>query len=186
MTVELIEPLAVARLHELFRYDPMTGKLFWRQRADSEFAAPKYAKMWNGKYPGVEAGTVSKKDGYRYLHVDGKRFVSHRAIWAMAHDVWPSVALDHIDHDRTNNRLDNLRAAGYEGNALNRAMKSDNTSGYTGVDPRPNGRFHARIQIRGVKTYLGTFDTIEEAAKARTKAEENLGFSNTHGRPLDV
>lgn len=180
-------PLPTAdRLRTLLRYDGDTGQLFWLPRDTKEFRQEKYAIIWNGLYAGTEAGTVHKRDGYRYIKIAGRRLVAHRIIWAMVTDEWPALALDHINHIRLNNRMENLREVGYAGNALNRAMKSDNTSGHTGVDPRPNGKFHARIQIRGVKTYLGTFDSLEKAARVRAAAEERMGFSNTHGQALDV
>ena len=180
--IDYSDVLPVERLRALFRYEPDSGKLFWRTRPLEEFDPPKYFIIWNKRHAGKEAGTVSKKDGYRYLFAEGVRVVAHRVIWAMAYGYWPTVALDHEDQDRLNNRLGNLREAGYGLNALNRSMKSDNTSGCTGVDPKPAGNWHARIMIRGQKIFLGAYDTFEAAAAARKKAQDDLGFSPNHGR----
>jgi len=76
---------------------------------------------------------------------------------------WPFV--DHVNGDGLDNRRENLRAATHSENAMNRAMNSDNTSGYKGVFRYPRG-WRARITLAGRRTNLGVFATPQEAARA--------------------
>jgi len=80
--------------------------------------------------------------------------------------------IDHINHERTDNRAENLRWATTSENNMNASIKSNNTSGYPGVyfDKRRN-KWVARISINGKETQLGYFLTIEEAIEARKQAE---------------
>jgi hypothetical protein len=71
---------------------------------------------------------------------------------------------DHKDGNGLNNRWDNLRIATRSQNNANKVVY--NPTGYTGVDQVPSGRWRARIRQGGIKTYIGTYDTPEEAARA--------------------
>lgn len=75
--------------------------------------------------------------------------------------------LDHIDRDKLNNSIDNLRWIDYNGNNRNKSVY--NKCGYTGVYKR-NDRYIARIRVDGFKKYLGSFETPEEAGDAYQKA----------------
>lgn len=76
-----------------------------------------------------------------------------------------SVAVDHINRDRLDNRRSNLRHSTRELNASNRSMNRNNTSGFKGVSPR-GSRWGARTTDAGKRRWLGSFDTPEEAAMA--------------------
>jgi HNH endonuclease len=101
-----------------FIYVAHTGKIYWR-RWD---AAP---KNWTSKYAGREAGTLDKRviRGRVYptlrIGLDGKLYLASRVAWLLHYGEWPSLTLDHIDGDRTNNRIRNLRDVTHEVNMNN-------------------------------------------------------------------
>lgn len=172
---------SVARLREVLRYEPETGKLFWRERPESAFTAPRYARSWNSKHAGKEAGKADVR-GYRCICVWYWYDYAHRIAWAMTYGEWPTLDIDHIDQDPSNNRAANLREVAHQVNSMNVSMHRDNTSGCTGVVPVPSGRWQASVYCRGKRTYLGTFDSFDAAVAARRQAQDALGFSPTHGR----
>lgn len=177
------EPPSVARLRELLRYDPETGKLFWKQRAVENFSTQHYANIWNTKNAGKEAGwDGSKDDGYRRLAINRQCFLSHRVVWAIVHGAWPTVEIDHKDQNRRNNTIDNLREVARQINCMNVSMMRTNTSGCTGVFKSRAGNWWVEVQIRGKREHVGTFYTFEDAVLARKQAQDRLGFSVNHGR----
>ena len=172
---------SAARLHELLRYEPETGKLFWKARAESEFRLPRDARAWNNKNAGKEAGKQDVR-GYRYICIWYRYDYAHRIIWAMTRGEWPTLDIDHIDQDPTNNRAENLREVEHRVNMMNVLMHRDNTSGCTGVWQVPSGNWQASVYTDGKRVYLGTFSSFETAAAVRKKAQADLGFSPNHGR----
>lgn len=81
--------------------------------------------------------------------------------------------IDHINHNRNDNRKDNLRKCSQSKNSMNRKRQSNNTSGITGVRYRKeNGIWIARIKIHGKEISLGTYTNKEDAIKARKEAEQ--------------
>lgn len=131
---------------DLLRYDKDSGKLYWT-------VAP------NGRIKvGQEAGTITK-EGYKRITYKGRTYLVHRIIWFLEYGYWPSV-LDHVDRDKLNNRIENLREATYSQNRYNIPRRSHNTSGYKGVSRKGSG-WAAYCN----REYLGTFSTKEDAAK---------------------
>ena len=113
-------------------------------------------KQW---LAGAEVGAVGKR-GYKTLYVLGKRYYVHRLIYLMHHGVLPEL-IDHINGDKLDNRVENLRESCKEGNALNITNPhKDNVSGMLGVTYRKDtGKYSARFRDKS----LGCFDTPEEA-----------------------
>lgn len=168
----------IDRLHELYVYDPETGRLISRRTG------------------GFLAGRVIVRDGriacrqhlIRITPTVEKTMTAHRMVWAMVHNEWPSLEVDHIDGDPLNNRIENLRLADYAENSRNRAMPRSNTTGITGVViHKKTGKWQAQSGIqRGNKikmVYLGLFDNLLDAAAARKSYELHHGFSERHGQP---
>lgn len=161
-------------LRQRLRYEPKTGKLYWRWH---EALSPK----WNGKWAGREAGT-RRPDGYIAVSVDRKLLRAHRVAWALQHGAWPPKDVDHINHNRADNRLDNLRLATHRENCRNSSRSRRNTSGETGVARhKPSGKWRAQIQPDGKAVHLGLFDYFEDAVAARKAAERRFGFHENHG-----
>lgn len=175
------------------RYEAETGKLFWLKRDDSDFestiARPSSlrAKTFNDNKAGKEAFTTRRKDkngnpSYYFGSILKKVVDAHRVIWAIVYGHWPNV-IDHIDGNKINNKLENLRNVDYVENNRNLPKPKKNKSGFTGVRfYRPRNKWSARIQVNGKDIHLGYFLTIEEAIESRKKANDFYGFHKNHGR----
>lgn len=161
-------------LRSRLRYDAETGKLFWLH---SDAMPP----HWNGRRAGTEAFTYVGSDGYKIGTISYKGMKAHRVIWALIHGEWPEQ-IDHIDHNRSNNRIENLRAACPKENAKNLSMLKRNTSGVTGVRwAKRDKKWQARISVRKRDVFLGNFLKFEDAVRARKEAEDRFGYHANHG-----
>ena len=143
------------RIRELFAYAPDTG-LFTR------------IKPVRGKSIGNIAGAV-QQNGYIYIKVDNVLYKAHRLAWLHTYGKWPSMAIDHVNGIRADNRIINLRLATRSQNSANSQRRKDNTSGFKGVH-RLGNRWVARIQHEGMRLHLGMFETAEGAHAAYTVA----------------
>jgi hypothetical protein len=146
-------------LHHLF--ECRDGVLYWKK--------PKAHRCKAGD----KAGSVDK-DGYNQVHLSGGRVPAHKIIWCMAYGEMPEM-LDHINGDRADNRLSNLRVVTKRENNMNRAKRTDNKSGFTGVRwHKQRGKWNARIKLDGKEISLGMYESFGEAVNARLKAEAEL------------
>jgi len=159
-------------LRSRLSYDPETGHLYWREYSG-------HPPKWNGRCAGKRAFTAVS-NGYHVGNLDGRKYYAHRLVFALHFGEWPEQ-VDHINHDRLDNRAANLRAASPGINSKNSPKNSRNTSGVTGVGRKPSSRWYARIKVDGADVYLGTFDTSTEAAAVRKAAEAKYGFHPNHG-----
>ena len=162
-------------LRQRLRYDPDTGKLYWREHVSM-------SAQWNGRYAGREAFTARKQGGYRVGAVDGANMLAHRVVWALWHGSWPDEQIDHLDHDPGNNQVHNLRDASQIENGRNLPRSKANTSGATGVVwCRQTNLWRAQITVSGRGIALGRFDSFDDAVAARKAAEARYGFHDNHG-----
>lgn len=169
-------------LRQLLRYEPDTGKLFWRPRpavmfksGKGRYSAERNATIWNTRFAGQEAFTALLSNGYPHGTIFGCQQRAHRVIWAIVHGREPKVHIDHINGDKADNRIVNLREADASENKYNIGIRTDNKSGYKGVHWfRERGRWIAGIRCQGKSQHLGYFDTPEEAARAYDAAAREL------------
>lgn len=131
-----------------------------------------------------EAGNICKAYGYRVLQINGKNLRAHRIIWEMHNGKIPKgIEIDHINHDRLDNRLENLRLVTPSENRHNQTMRTDNTSGLTGVSwYKRRGKWLARLRVNGKGRHLGYFDDLEFAGLVITEAREKYGYHPNHGK----
>ena len=172
-------------LHECFELNADTGTLIWKSRPVHHFKKTKGQKRHDTMYAGKEVGSISKS--YRVVRFkwDGKvsHWLQHRIVWAMHYGQWPTKALDHIDGDRANNAITNLREVTVQENGKNRGINKNNTSGHTGVTwEKRLSRWKASITVNGKYISLKTYANIEDAIAARQAAEIKYGFHENHGR----
>lgn len=120
---------------------------------------------------GKEAGTTLP-NGYRSILLNGKRYYSHRLAWFYSFEEWPENGIDHINRDKLDNRLDNLRDVTQTLNMRNRTNKN-NSTGVTGVYSTVSGKFKSQLLHNSKYVYLGTFNTIEEASYAYSKYKQD-------------
>jgi hypothetical protein len=143
-----------------YKYNPLTGAIYL-----------------NGK----QTFKAVKSSGYLHGRFNGVFKSAHQVAWFLSKGKWPSC-IDHINGDKQDNRIDNLREVPQSTNVMNSAMRKDNTSGHTGVWQAPSGRWRARITTKGVVVNLGLHDNMEDALLARQVAKEKYGFTDRHGK----
>ena len=133
----------------------------------------------------VKAGDIAgtlKSHGYLCVGINYNSYRAHRLIFLMHKGYLPKT-IDHINGDKLDNRIENLRAATVGQNQHNRKTNANNTSGYKGVSwSKAQKKWTARITLERKIIHLGYFANVEEAAEVVRKAREELhgSFAN-HG-----
>lgn len=136
-------------------FDYRDGELFWKPWTTQ--------KGTLAKNSGKLAGYMSH-DGYWKVGFKGKTYYAHQIVFLMHNGYIPTI-VDHADHDTTNNRIENLRAADKVTNACNSKIPSNNTSGVKGVTwSKAAQKWQASIVYSRRKVYLGVYDDINDAA----------------------
>lgn len=144
-----IHDITQARAFELLHYEPETGLFTWKTSRGKVSA-------------GAEAGHVQA--GYRKVTIDKLQIKLHRLAWFMTKGAWPTGQIDHIDGDKLNNRISNLRDVPMSINMQNRYAQRKTTGLPQGVRHGFGGKFIASIQV-------GIFATAEEAGAAYMNAK---------------
>jgi hypothetical protein len=158
--------LTVDLLNHLFEYDKETGNLIWKIQQ-------------RGIRKGSIAGSV-KSHGYLCVGINYKSYRAHRLIFLMHKGYLPKT-IDHINGDKLDNRIENLRAATVGQNQHNRKTNANNTSGYKGVSwDKARKKWLTGIKLEGKRIHLGYFDNVEEAAEVVRKAREELHGDFAH------
>lgn len=144
----------VDKVRRVFRYDTLTGDLFWRTPGP-------------GRRLGI-AIRAPNKEGYFRVVFEGKLYAVHRIIFAIIHG-WCPPEVDHQNRNNQDNKEDNLLASTHSKNKLNASIYRNSTTGITGVSCQ-NDKWIAYINIDSKRFYLGSFSSKEEAVKARQTA----------------
>ena len=153
--------LTAEEVKKILEYRPETGELVWRERT---------ARC-------VQVGDVAgciDNNGYITIGIRKRVYKAHRLIWLITHNNWPIGLIDHIDGNKSNNRLSNLRLVDETGNSENvRKPNKRNQSGFMGVISVNTG-WRASITVQGKTRYIGTFDTPEKAHHAYLEAKRQF------------
>ena len=158
--------ISLDELRRAVDYNPETGEFIWRGI---------------GRRAGRSA-LITNTHGYRCGSVGGVRVLAHRAAWALENGEWPTDEVDHINGDRADNRMCNLRLVSMRENHLNQRLRGTNTSGVNGVYRiKETGRWRARIRVHGKYISLGVFQCKSAAAIIRKLANTKYGFHPLHG-----
>ncbi len=145
--------ITLDRVNTLVAYNPLTGALTWRVQQG-------LARI------GDEVGSV--QHGYRKTTIDKEQIKVHRLVWFITYGAWPSGQIDHIDGNKLNNAIANLRDVSMSINMQNRyQMRRKDTDMPQGVSRLPSGKFSAHIQI-------GIYQSVEEANAAYMSAKRLL------------
>ena len=159
------------KLKALFDYDKNTGNFIRR-----------YTTSSNAKKNTI-AGYINK-DGYVKISIDGKKYLAHRLVWLYVYGYMPTQ-IDHIDHNRANNTLHNLRDITQKENTKNTSLRKDNTTGISGIYyDKKRKSFKVQIAKDGKDLFFGRYKNFNEAVKVRNSAYFELNYHENHGKDL--
>lgn len=162
-------------IHKLMEFNFETGKITWKHRDESMFRAPQWAQAWNTRFACKPALNHITDEGYRNGSYLGRVLQSHIIIFIAYYGRTPTMILDHINGIRDDNRIENIREAGYFENTINRRNLNKNKNGYKGVFYFScTNKYYARIRKNYKWIHLGTFNTPIEAGHAYNKAAVQL------------
>lgn len=151
----------VQELQANFTYDPETGIVI---------------KTTTGNLGWLE------EQGYRVFDWKGNSVKAHRLIFLLVLGFIPEGTVDHINHNRDDNRWINLRVVSKSTNAKNLSKYTTNSSGVTGVSwHKGQQKWVARIMVNRKAIQLGSFATKEEAVDVRRAALIKYNFHENHG-----
>ena len=154
--------LTLDRLKKVLSYDHTTGVFHWRVSTSNRVKAGRMAGRDNGV-------------GYLRLMLDRRLYYTHRLAWMYVHGTMPEVEIDHINGNRSDNRISNLRLAQHRENGQNQVLRKTNTSGKHGVSwSKPHNKWAAYIMKDGRKRHLGLFDSLEDAGDAYLAGKARL------------
>jgi len=160
----------IAALRKDIAYNPVTGELI---------NIRKRGRCAVGK-------VLGSKDvaGYTIVVYNNTQYKAHHIVWFLHTGIW-AYMLDHIDGNKSNNSITNLRIATHTDNNRNHKLRCTNTSGITGVSFYTKcRRWSAEIFENGKKISLGWFNDFDDAVNARLLAEARLGYSKQHGKRI--
>jgi hypothetical protein len=149
----IVRPLA--GLEKVLRYDANTGLLYWT------------VSVLTFIQPGRLAGTLSSS-GYIVIRYNNKKYLAHRIAWYLHTKEDPATfQIDHLDNNKANNKVDNLRLATGAQNSYNATKKSGTLSQYKGVTfSARHSKWVSRIRANGKRRHLGYFTDELEAHQA--------------------
>lgn len=151
--------LTQAHLCEILKYDPDTGVFVWLTDRSKAVKS------------GMLAGCKEKRIGYITIGIQRRVYKAHRLAWLYSYGCWPLGLIDHINGDKSDNRLANLRDVGADGNSQNvRKPNRRNKSGFMGVIWFQN-KWRASISVNGKSKRLGDYATPEEAHQVYLEAK---------------
>lgn len=149
-------------IRRLLRYDAHTGLFIWLVDIGRKTKA------------GSAAGW-REPDGYYRVGFNGRAYKAHRLAWLYVHGEWPKQQIDHIDGNKSNNAISNLREASHSQNNWNKTKKRNNASGFKGVHWHSRDKtWRAEIRSGGVRHHLGSFSSADQAAAAYAAASKVL------------
>ena len=169
-------------LNECFDYHEMSGKVFWKIRPRDHFRTERGFKTFNSQKSGKEVGTVNNC-GYSQVGLNKNIILIHRLVFMLkGFELKAKDHIDHINHNREDNRFSNLRVVSQKENNKNLTMRKSNTSGVMGVYYcSKDSLWYPRIQVEYQNLHLGATKDFFEACCRRKSAELKYNFHKNHG-----
>lgn len=172
MGVKVKDTPSVEYINECFVFNPKTGTLTWKERPLYHFKNEWRRNQSNSRNRGKNV-SCKEAGGYLVVKLEGQTYKAHRLIWKMFYGE-DATFIDHINGDRTDNRIDNIRSVSFSENTKNRKISKNNTSTHQGVYwHTKHKKYGAYIDVDGKRLHLSWTDSFEEAKDARIKAEAN-------------
>lgn len=132
---------------------------------------------------GKIAGPFHKSSGYYRVEIDSKKYYLHRIIFLWHHGFLPKY-VDHIDKNKLNNKISNLRETTSQNNNRNRSQYKNTSSGIKGISwHKSKFKWEAQIRIDNKLYHLGRYDKFEDAVLARYKKECELSWNVIEDSP---
>lgn len=157
-------------LNDCFFYDAENGSLKWKERPISHFKNEVGMKRVNGKMAGLMAQS-SLNGRYYVASINSKFYLCHRIVWCMHYGYWPKSDLDHINGNKLDNRIENLRIVDRGQNMSNVGRQKNNKSGFIGVFwASRESKWQAVVAHKKKNIVLGRFDCPVKAARAYNDA----------------
>ena len=127
-----------SRFQDVVKYDSETGEMTWVHSGRGRF-----------KRAGFPAGGA-RPDGYKSICIDGVQWLAHRVAWVIAYGEEPPKIIDHINRDKSDNSISNLRDGTNGVNEINAKAPKDSPFGIAGVRrASKSGHFQAYVATRG-------------------------------------
>lgn len=171
-----------AYLSECFEYEAGTGLLMWRRRPRAHFLTAQGWACFNTREAGTSAGRM-QPTGYSALRMDRKLYYAHRIAWILGNkqSIPQGFIIDHIDGDKTNNRLSNLRLATKAQNGQNSRQRKSR-SGEKGIFFDKNrGTYFVYVTANGRRQSRRCRSLDEARSVAREMREAAHGGFSNHG-----
>jgi hypothetical protein len=157
-------------VRNLLDYNLETGVFTWKFRDIKYCNSYMGWKVVNGRDFGKPAGTKTPY-GYREIKIFNKAYKEHRLAWLYVYGEWPQGQIDHINHIKDDNRIENLRDVTRSQNGMNQIKCNRKTSQYKGVAwHKRSNKWQARIGINGETKYLGIYELAIDASRAYDRA----------------
>lgn len=170
-------------LDKILRYEHRTGRFFWKWRVPGERISKRYADTFNSQFAYREAFLTVTNNFYKVSRIFDTNFFAHRVAWCLHTGSWPKQEIDHINGDRSDNRIENLREVDRATNSRNMARKRNSRNAVQGVGfHKETNKWRAYIKVNRLAIHLGLFDDYDEAVKSRLSAETKYGFHENNGR----
>ena len=153
--------------------------------ADELFEYRDGALYWKAVRRGHKVGSVAGRldtAGYWRVNTGGRKHLNHRIIFLMHYGYMPDF-IDHIDGNRANNLIENLRESTGNQNQHNARTRKDNASGVKGVHlHKDTGKWCVQLKINGKPKHIGLFSELDVARQAVEAARQQLhGEFMNHG-----
>lgn len=156
---------AAEYLDECFIYNKKNGKIYWKKRPRYHFLSNQSFINFNSKYPLKEAGNKTN-DGYLTVNLNRtNKYSVHRIIFKMIYRCDPEYIIDHINGNKLDNRIENLREANDCQNSWNKSVHKNNTSGFKNIRSVRN-KWRAEVTVNKKYFHLGYFVNIDQAKLA--------------------
>jgi len=122
-------------------------------------------------------------NGYVRGSVGGKFEYLHRMVWIYHYgEITKGMEIDHINHNRTDNRIENLRMVANKENKRNLSLSKRSSTGYSNIRYRDDvKKYQVRFKINQKEQNFGWFTHLHDAIAERDRAKVVLGFHPNHG-----